>query len=239
MDFIKGYLIGSFEDLKKQAKWVLLALVAILALVGGYFAYKYYDERMQRRAHKSFIEALEYINVPVASSPEEKEKLTKEEKIFFSTEEEKWNKVAAVFKEAYENNKQSGLAGLFLAQESSAVLKIGKPEVARTLLEQAIPLIKENNVKSLYQIKLALLDLDSKDQGVVEKGAALLKSLASDSSTPANDLALYYLGNHYWNNQNFNEAKNYWNQLTHKYGADSPHPSPFALRAKDRLKLIS
>ena len=67
-----------------------------------------------------------------------------------------------------------------------------------------------------------------------------MKELSVDEKCVAHDRALYHLGNYYWNNKNFDEAKNYWNQLilVAKYNKDAQYSSQWAQKAREKLQLI-
>jgi TolA-binding protein len=52
-------------------------------------------------------------------------------------------------------------------------------------------------------------------------------------------MVLYNLGEYYWHAKNFDEAKNYWNQLILKYGKSAQKPSTWVELARPKLKLIT
>jgi len=81
--------------------------------------------------------------------------------------------------------------------------------------------------------------IDSKNQELGKEGLEVLKEIALDSKNPSNDFALYRLGEYFWFAKNYDEAKNYWNQLNVAYGKKSAHPSVWAAQAQTKLKLIS
>ena len=77
--------------------------------------------------------------------------------------------------------------------------------------------------------------LDEKDSA---EGLGMLKKLALDEKGVAHDLSLYHLGDYYWHKKNFDEARNYWNQLILRYGKDQKYASPWVAAAKEKLVLI-
>ena len=237
----KDPFVNLFEKYSKfviaNKEKILIGLAGIVALVVIISWYTIRQGQVQVNAHKDFTYAMEYFSAPVVTDKDEVtiDFDTKE----FKTKEEKWTKVENLFRKGYEDNKSSGLAPIFLSYQSEALLNMGKHLDAISILKKAIDLIPSNEVKSYYQVKLALMQIDSEDKKMLSDGIAILKELAVDDKCVAHDRALYQLGNYYWNNKNFDEAKNYWNQLILKYGKSSEKPSFYVSKAKPKLKLIS
>ncbi|MFH1643674.1 MAG: hypothetical protein ABIA74_00665 [bacterium] len=218
---------------KKLALAVLGGLVVFIVFISWYLIRQ---GQVQANAHKDFVYAMEYFNAPVVSKESKSVSFDTKE---FTSADAKWSKVEELFKRAYENNKSAGLAPIFLAYQSEALLNQDKLKEATDILKKSVGFISDKDLKSYYQVKLALMQIDSGDESLKQGGIAILKELAVNDKCAANDRALYHLGDYYWQNKNFDEAKNYWNQLILKYGKSSLKPSLFAANAKPRLKLIS
>jgi tetratricopeptide (TPR) repeat protein len=199
--------------------------------------YLYHKSRLQEKAYKSFANALRYYDAKVG---EAKSSVPDIDLKSFATAEEKWNEVAKIFQEGFENYRNAGIAPFFLVYQSDALLNLGKTDEAINVLRQAIDLMKNKSATySYFKIKLALMLIDSKKDGSENEGLEILKEFARDSKNPANDLALYRLGEYFWFAKNYFEAENYWNQLNVSYGKKSLHPSAWAAQARERLKLIT
>ena len=240
MDASKNPLVARLHQVYKYCishkKEFLIGLVFALGVIVLGVGYGFYRSGLQKRAHKSFVQALKVYNANVHVDGKNDESFDLD---FFTSEEEKWTKVAKVFKEAYQSNKSAGIAPIFLAYQSEALVNLGNLPEAIAVLKSSISMLKEGAIKSGYKVKLFLMQLDSGSEEVVKSGLNSLKDIALDQNNEVNDMALFYLGQHYWFAKNFSEAKNYWNQLTLKYGKASKSASWWAQQAKQKLKLIS
>ena len=204
------------NNLKVFLLSILLAL-GLISLITGYFFYK---NILQERAHKSLVSAVKYFDAPVVKDALESQKLNLDS-TFFATDKEKWTKVEQVFDSAYQDNKRSDIAPIFLAYKSEALLNLGKQKEAISVLKDVVRLIPDSAAKFYYELKLALVKIDTREKALVDQGIATLERIAMDKRNYADDMALYRLGEYYYFNKNFSETKNYWNQLTLKYGKTS------------------
>ena len=233
----------SFEDIIKLSqeyqKQLIAGVAAVGILVGGVLGYFYYIETRETSAHRAMVNALEYfdakITKPGEKNTDEFDFIDKKE---FATEQEKWEKVADVFGKAYSSNSGSGISSLFLAYKADAFAKAGKKDEAITVLHKVVGLLGNAELKSYYQVKLALMQMDSAKKDEVDNGISTLKSISIKDGNIANDTALFRLGQYYWYKKNFKEARNYWNQLLLKFGAKTKYPSPWISVAKEKLELI-
>jgi tetratricopeptide (TPR) repeat protein len=180
---------------------------------------------------------MKYFDAPVTA--QEKNAELDLDSISFSSREEKWEKVSALFNKAYQGNASSSIAPYFKAFEAEALLNQQKHSQAIETLAQAVSEINDPAIKANYSLKLALMQLDDANESSHQKGFTHLKSLAENTKSLVHDAALFYLGSYFWHKQEFDVAKNYWNQLLLSYGPDSKNPSPWADQAKEKLKLIS
>jgi hypothetical protein len=230
------------ELIKKtlQYKNQLIAILSIsLALVGITSGYLYYKKVREESAHKVLVGALEYFDAPIKTSTEEKQDdLSFLDKKEFKTSEEKWTKVDNMFKKAYEDNSGSGIASMFLVYRSVALMNLNKVSEAIKVIRIAIDKMKSLKVKSFFRVKLALLLIDSGQDAALKEGLEILRKSANQEGHIAQDTALYNLGRYYWHEKNFNEAKNYWNQLILKFSEQKENRSPWIDDAKEKLRLI-
>ena len=156
-----------------ESKWFRPALQGVGAVVVlglGYFAFSAYQRSVQEKAHQSFVEALTYFDATISDEPTDGEKT-------FKTEEEKWQKVATVFKDGYSRNSSAGIAPLFAAYEAQALIELGDKVDAEKLLSECVPHIPNDALRSFFQVKLALLRLDSDSPAVQAQGEKLLQEV--------------------------------------------------------------
>jgi hypothetical protein len=225
-----GDFIGKIKEYQNQ----LLVIIGACAVIGfGSWGYLSYREKCEEKAYRTLVASLEYFDAPIKSENKETDLAFLDQKEF-KTEAEKWEKVATVFKEAYSAHRSSGIAPMFLVYQSQALANLGKTAEAIPVLREAIERMKSEPVKGFYQVKLALMLIDEKS----EEGVTLLKQLAAKESSGAHDTALYQLGEYYWHVNNFDEARNYLNQLVLKYGKLERYVSPWVTPAKEKLRLI-
>lgn len=231
-----------FDKLMKQIlKYKIPTISIILVIgttVGGFFTYRFYRGIIERQAQLEFVASMKYFEAPVQKPDLKVDQLSIEDTEIFPSNEEKWAKVEEVFKEGYEKNSSSGIAPLFLAFQSEALINLDRSDEAISVLKKAIGLLRDDTIKDSYQAKLSLMQLDSKDESVQKAGFELLQSMANKSGSLIRDLALYYLGEYYWVKKNFVEAKNYWSTLISEFGEKTKTPSEWAKLAVDKLKLI-
>jgi len=237
--------IGSLDDLIKAIQTyknqVILVLAVIAALTGSIFGYMYFKKNREEKAYRTMVVAMEYFEAPIKADDDKDEDpndlsfLNKKE---FKTKKEKWEKVQQVFAEAYKNHCSSGLAPVFLAYQAEAQINLNNLAEAIKLIREAISQAHPREVKEQYQVKLALMLIDTKNDASITEGLSMLKKIAADDHSVSHDTALYYLGDYYWHRKKFVDARNYWNQLLLKYGKDEKNPSPWVPVAKERLRLI-
>ncbi len=216
MDSLQNPLTEWFERLGDQVvkykNVVIVVLVAAIAGGAGFVGYRYYRSNVQVAAHKDFMQALRYFDAPV-----KKEADVSADQLYFASAEEKWQKVAQVFKDGYNNNKSSDLAPMFQSFWAEALIKQGKLSEAIDELKGALNTMVSDDLKQLYSVKLSLMQLDSKNEQESNEGLERLKQIAYNTQNASHGLALYHLGMHAWTNKKFGEAKSYWQQFVVKF----------------------
>ena len=241
--------IRSIDDVIKKIQeyqnQLLVGLGIIVFIIGGVYGLGYYKQRREERAYQTLVSSMKYFDAPVVKKSEKhQDDIGFLEKKEFSTEKEKWERVASVFKDAYDSNSGAGIASIFLAYRAEALVQLGKLDEAIEPVRQTIAGMSNGKTKELYQAKLALMLLDNKNTSEASAGLESLKKLAADDQSVVRDLALYHLGQHYWYTKNFVEAKNYWNQLLLSYKSSDKHqsigdrPSPWVPLAQEKLRVI-
>ena len=228
-----SWLIKLKTDYKKLA---IIVMITIFGNVGLYFGYEAYYSYREARAHRALVESLEYFSAQVKQAIDEVPKNFAEK--IFPNEKDKWQSTAAAFKRAYDENSSSNIASFFLLYQSEALKNFGDLDKSIDVLKQALSLMPKSELRQAYEIKLALMKVDSSDQIVSKQGLEKLKSIASDDSNIQHDFVLYQLGEYHWTKKEFDQVKNYWKMLMLKYGKGEENPSPWISLIKNRLKLI-
>lgn len=211
----------------KHKKYVIAVFLGIALMIGGFVMYHLYNHHLNVRAHKEMLEALKvYEASAVATSKQD--------------QEEKWKKVNEVFAQAYAKNKGAGIAPFFLTFQVEALMNLGKIEDAIKIMGNVLHSLPSGELQALYKVKFALMKIDSTQQAYEKQGLDELVSLAKDDKGFAHEHALYHLGMYFWCKKDFEQAKNYWQQLMLKYGyKDVRNQSGFADLVKTKLGLIS
>lgn len=225
-------IITKTVEYKKQ---VLIGAAFALSFSGAVTGYYFYKHNVQTKAHETFVAALKYYEAPVKTVRDETDFST----LQFTNETEKWTKVEEVFRTAYENYKNAGLASTFLVYQSEALMNLGKHDEAIAALQKSITLMDNASVADFFSVKLALMQLDNKLAATKEHGFALLKKIAESQQSIAQESALYYLGGYFWSQKKYPEAQNYWKQLLLKFDNNPKVPSIYAEQVKNKLSLIT
>lgn len=219
----------------------LVVISAIIFVIGGFYGYFYYKQAREESAYHALVAVVKYVDAPVKKEAVDQSKeedlsfLNKEE---FKSFEEKWTKIEEECKENYKVHKSSGIASFFLVYRVQALIELKKLQEAIDVMRVAISKMRNDNVKNHYQIKLALMLIDSKDESSCNEGIELLRKIANAKDSVAQDSALYHLGEYYWYQRRFNEARNYWNQLLLAFDKQEEYASPWVAVAKEKLRLI-
>lgn len=241
MDFsshnVRGWLDGLLDKVVVYKKQVVVGAVVVVGIGVGGISFAWYQHYVRAQAHKAFVFALRYYDGVVSADAR---KVPDQDVVRFSSEHEKWEKTENAFKEGYQRYKSTELAPMFLAFQSEALANLGKHDEAIQVLADAQVVMRNDEIRDFYQVKLALMKMDSKNDHTRQQGLVELKKHADNARSFAHELALYHLGGYLWQEKKFADAKNYWQQLLVKYGTrDVKNPSVFADVVKEKLALVS
>ena len=239
MEFSKNPLViliqKGYEYVLQYKKEFSIAAVSVFLLGLLIIGYFFYRSNLQQRAHASFVESLKLFEGKILSNGAKDETIDIYSEVF-SSGKEKWTKVAESFRVGFEKFKGSDIESIFLAYQAEALINLGEFAHAIDVLNEALKIMPKASIYSYYQVKLALMEID---YGNEKDGLESLKKISLDQKNPVNDMVLYRLGEYFWFKKNFEEAKNYWNQLILKYGKTTQKISWWAQLARPKLKLIS
>ncbi len=216
--------------LSKWQSGLVVFSVTILAISGGYGVYRYSSSLREQRAYKAFAESHDFFEQVLAkdSSANVGESMTL------------WGEVELAFKSGYAQNSRSSLAPYFLAFQAEALIHQGKLKDAIEVTDRMLgSLKKSSSLFSLYAVKRSLMKLDMPDEISKKEGLEELTNLANSEVNLNRDIALYYLGEYFWANNESKKARITWEYLQKMASVGkSPTPSPWFDLVKARLETI-
>jgi tetratricopeptide (TPR) repeat protein len=240
MEVNQALLIKWIDDLfKKTVKYHKILIVAglgVIVLGGAFFGYGYYKNKMRTNAYKDFISALAYYDGVVKDKKMDSNYSSIKQ---FESETDKWQQTEQAFKQGYQNYKNTELAPAFLAFQAEALLNLGKVDDAIKVLKDVIDQVKSDEIRDSYKLKVALINMDKKDEKAQTEGFNELIKIADNDSSIASEAALYQAGSFFWNQKKYNEAKNYWQRLLVKTMSKSGQASVYAAEVREKLALIT
>jgi len=186
---------------------------------GGFRGYRWFIARREAKAQKVFLESMQ-LYMEAKADPSKTED------------------VLGAFSFGYDQNKSSNLAPFFLFFKSKLLSDQGKHEEALQLMETAIKECTDKTMKQFYEVKFALMKIDLKDQTQKSEGLAQLEKIAVTENS-GRDMALYYLGLHYWNADDVAKAREYWEKIPETKEGRIVTRSPFADRIKEKLEQLT
>jgi predicted negative regulator of RcsB-dependent stress response len=239
MDAVVSFFSRLGDSMVVYRRELLIAVCAVIVTLAGIAGYRSYRYAAEVSADRAMAEIRKYMNAPVGK-PEELPAARALGDVSFATQADKQNKVISLLRAAYTDHRRAGIAPLFGGMLADGLYEQGNVEEALRVLDEVIVAMSDKNMRALYELRRAVVYLESDDEGKREKGASELYRLAEQENTAAQQIALYYAGYYHWSIKQFSEAKNYWSQLTLKYGTkdDERRLSFWVDQAKQRLKLI-
>lgn len=208
--------------LSKRDNQITLAMLCVgIVCAGGYYTYKWHNNKIQKRAQRDFVDSIDVYKQAFMSDAGQKDITKKETQM--------WNEVEVAFKTGYFQNSKSTLAPFFLAFESEALIKLGKFDEAYKALSEAIKKFSKNSpYYYLYSIKKSLLEIDKKDE---KSGVEQLINLVSDKNNILKDMSAFYLGEYYWSKNDIVKAKEYYN-IAQSFNGESTWAKLSTIRLK-------
>jgi tetratricopeptide (TPR) repeat protein len=187
------HYVGQF----KYARHIALALLLVLALFGALFLSRWYESYRTEQAHATLAHAIE---------------------LFERAEQENtnvlWEEADRAFSQGYSHYSGLSLAPYFLAFQSEIALRQGDAVKAREFLGKAVAMMSPKALLyTPYAIKCALMQLESGDPDLVEKGNKALHALAQDAKNPDRDMARYYEGLTLFESGDRPAAEKVWHDL--------------------------
>ncbi len=213
-----------------------LILCALFALVGN-FGYQAYRVSQNEEAHKAFVG----ITRLVGAQPSGEAKKNAEKR---SAAEQQRNEALIAAADLFLGNHSSSCyAPAVHGFMARAYLAMGNAAESRSHFLAAKKAALSLDLRQVYAFSVALMDLDSADESLRSQGLEELKALCANESSSVYDAALFYLGEYYWKQQNYQEARLWWAQLIlvankKMHGAPVEAKSPWVALAKERVALL-
>lgn len=220
-----GRVFKASGDKFKYSKELFMAAGLCALMFAGYTGYRWFIMSRNQTAQKAFSEYLQDYQLAL-----------KENK------SQEWDRVAALFEFGWKQYSSSSLAPYFLLMQSDIQLHQGNRDQAVATLSNAINELSNANMRSMLEIKRALIQLDSADQAMIDAGLQELVRLARAPQTDGNeyrDMALFYLGRYYWVNNKIDEAQKTWQELVDMEWVDKSNQSPWVHEAKATLQQLN
>ena len=236
MNFSMNPVVVWFE---KAVDWamhnrtkVLNGIIGLVVLGLGVAVYRYMANQTKMAAHKELIQFARMVEEPLNISGDIAGDLRA------SLEKDKWDRVATMALKSYQEFKGTKLGAAFLVYRADALDSLGKSEEAVTTMRQAVDAMEVSSIRDYYQLKLALMLVDQAGDAAKKEGLELLKKISNNPKDFAHDRALFHLGEYFWINKQFAEAKNCLQQFVVKYGTEKS-AAELVEKAKERLELLA
>lgn len=229
MNDVFDFMAPGRESFLRDNKWSLVGGGLILLAAGGFYGYRTY---MIQRNSEAFGALGRYVERYLKTDANKKEAVRLDDGAL------------ALEAKAFSG---SAAAPYFSTYEAQDLLNQGKISDAANVLKKAVSSMPSSSpLTALYKVKLALVQLDVDDQAVRDEGMGLLKKIANDETSPAWDVAVYYLGRYAWVQGDVEGAKKIWSPALEKVtqarteGVMNRYSeSPWLSRADTLLKTIA
>lgn len=184
-----------YKALDNHIKFALIGLLSAIIGVSAWVSYNWYTVYQNQKSQIVVSECLQ------------------EYQKTFESDEQLWPEIELMSDLAL-NQVSGALQPFVYVIKAQALARQGKYVAAYDLLDQVDKLlVADSPYKSYYTLTKSLMLLDAEDANLKEQGIELLKKLAYDSQNVFQDASLYYLGDYYWSQNTFEQAKLAWQQL--------------------------
>ncbi len=226
------FVMWVIEHWRQAFAIVLLVFLA----TGGVVGWRSYKASCEQRAHKAYLDVVRMVNGPVKGKD-------KGEGFEFSSEEEKNQTIISLGDLFVAQHGATSFTPTVLAFVARSLHASGKAEEARLKMHAAEKACSSVDLRDVYALSAALMDVDAQDAAVQSQGVATLKGLAKKTAGAVCDAASYYLGEYFWSKQDYQEARLWWSQLVTladkkqtELGSDAS--SAWVAAAREKLSLI-
>jgi predicted negative regulator of RcsB-dependent stress response len=213
-------VLGNQKQRAVYAQYALIAFGASVIITGLFFGYRWYVVYREREAQAVLADYIYKAQTTPNASLAAMEQL---------------------FQEGAQKESSSHLEPYFLVFQANTLVKEGKLDEAIGIMEKAIShMSKDNVLLSLFEVKRALMQMDSTIAETQQAGLTKLTELAHNTANQYADMALYFLGHYYWSVNNLEEAKKIWQELIELQSKEQMGaPSPWVQLAHMKLQQIT
>lgn len=184
-----------------------LAIILLsFCATGGFVGWRSYRLVCEERAHKAYLDVVRLVNADVKSDG-------KGDGSSFLSEQDKNEAIISLSDLFLSQHGSTSFAPTVLAFSSRSLAGLGRKNDARVKMHEAEKACSSSDLRHVYALSAALMDIDAEDAAVKEQGLASLKSLSKNTTSAVCDAALFYLGEYFWSQQNYQEARLWWAQL--------------------------
>ena len=196
------FVVWMIEHWRHALTLVLLMFCA----TGGVVGWRAYRNGCEARAHKSYLDIVRLVNIDVKGD-------SKDSSSSFANAQEKNEAIISLGELFVSQHGSTSFAPTVLAFVARSLNDLGKKEEARLKMHAAEKACSSADLRQVYALTAALMDIDAQDSAIQEQGLAELKGLAKNTSSVVCDAALFYLGEYFWSKKNYQEARLWWAQL--------------------------
>jgi hypothetical protein len=202
-------------------KYISIGLAVLLVCTGGFFGYRWYVTHRDQAAQYDFGVTLDlYVKAQESKDAD-------------------FVYIAEQAEEGYTKHKRSAVAPFFIVLQADALIKAGKKEEARLVMDAYAPqLSAPAPMAFLFKTKQSLLSLDSADEQVRNKGLSDLQELAHNAKNMYRDDALYQLFTYHWVRGDVDQARIAGQEFMEAYGAEMRAPSPWLAVVAEKLDTL-
>lgn len=227
----KDIIFDYAREISKDKSTLATFIFAVIGtfVIGGYFLHGWYSARVQRQAQFAFTQSLEIYQQALA-------------KDLTATEEKKdndWDESDLAFKTAYDQHNHSKITPFFLVYRAQSLAKEGEIEKSINILDDAISkFYNDKHFLNLFKITKSLILFNGSTDDK-KLALELLDKLANDKDNPLQDMALYYLGEYYFIENNTIKAKEAFQKATElEFKNDLNLTSPWVEKSKEKLNIF-
>lgn len=213
-------VLGTEKQRVVYAKYGAIALGVAFILTGLFFGHRWYVVYREREAQAVLADYMHKAQVDSDAS---------------------LAAIEMLFQEGAQKQSGSYLEPYFLVFQANTMIKEGKLDDAIGIMEKAIATMSKNNLLlPLFEVKRALMQLDSKVEATKDAGFQKLTELAHNVNNPYADMASFFLGNYYWSEDKLDEATKVWQELIEaQRKQEIVASSPWAQLAQSKLQQIT
>lgn len=215
----------------KYLKEMLIAILLIVTLGGGYFLNRMY---VQYREQRAFVALTEVFNAYMQSAYYAQQlDANKDQDKIKST----WQDTQVLLDALYQENRNSYLAGYFLALQAQIVTQRDHDvDQAIEIMDQALAQLPKNTeMTTLFVMKRILMGFDSTKAAIREKALQDLVMMTQNPKDLGYEQALYLLGDYFLSLADYSKAQQCFHQLVDVADPAALIKSPWVRMAQEKL----